>query len=390
MAKSVKALITPEVLKWARERRIKVEIEYAAKKLKIDPERLEAWENGTERPTIVQLKNIAKLYKTHISIFYLPEPPTDFRPLTDYRVLPKHLAADEDQIYRLNANIVEAFERRETLIELYELLEEPPPEIMLDVDRHEDPRRAAQKITEFLEFNRTQLQKANDPYAALKFWKQTVEAKGILVCQTSVNTHLSVELGTVRGFCIAQKPLPVIVLNSKDKPYGRIFTLIHELVHVALGESVMQNVEFRKVGRHDLDPVEVFCNGVAGEVLVPQNELLEMVKLQTLEKDLPKISKYFHVSPEVIMRRLEILKKISPRKYQTYRNSQLKKNKNAPKQERGRPPYSNRLLNASGEHFARTAFTAYYEQKITRAELAAVLSNSNTKHLAKIESAIFV
>ena len=60
MAKSVKALITPEVLRWARERRIKVEIDYAAKKLKIDPERLEAWENGTERPTIAQLKNIAK------------------------------------------------------------------------------------------------------------------------------------------------------------------------------------------------------------------------------------------------------------------------------------------------------------------------------------------
>ena len=64
MAKSVKALITPEVLKWARERRIKLEIDYAAKKLKVDPERLEAWENGTEQPTIAQLKKIAKLYKT--------------------------------------------------------------------------------------------------------------------------------------------------------------------------------------------------------------------------------------------------------------------------------------------------------------------------------------
>jgi hypothetical protein len=42
MAKSVKALITPEVLKWARERRIKLEIDYAAKKLKADPKQLEA------------------------------------------------------------------------------------------------------------------------------------------------------------------------------------------------------------------------------------------------------------------------------------------------------------------------------------------------------------
>ena len=391
MAKSVKALITPEVLKWAREKRIKLEIDYAAKRLKIEPETLETWENGTERPTFAQLKKIAKLYKTHLSIFYLSEPPTDFQPLTDYRVLPKQEPKiEEQQIYRLNANIIEVFERRETLIELYELLEEPPPEVTLSVNKHEDPGQAAQKITEFLEFNKTQLQRANDPYAALKFWKQTVEAKGILVCQTSVNTHLSVELETVRGFCIAQNPFPVIVVNPKDSPYGRIFTLIHELVHIALGESGIQNTNFEEANSPNLDPIEVFCNQVAAEVLVPENELLEIINLGTLQEDLPGTSKFFHVSPEVIMRRLLTLGIISRRNYQTYRNRQLAKHRDAPGRSGGAAPYHNRLLNTSGEHFARTAFTAYYEQKITRAELASVLTNCDTKHLAKIESAIFV
>lgn len=390
MAKSVKALITPEVLKWARERRIRLEIDYAAKRLKIEPETLETWENGTEQPTIAQLKKIAKLYKTHISIFYLSEPPTDFQPLTDYRILPEQLATDEEQVYRLNANIVEAFERRETLIELYELLEEVPPEVALDIDRHENPVQIAEKITKFLEPNRSQLREANDPYAALKFWKQTVEAKGILVCQTSVNTHLSVELATARGFCIAQRPFPVIIVNPKDSPYGRIFTLIHELVHIALGESVIQNTGFEAANSLNLDPIEVFCNQVAAEVLVPENELLERINLETLQEDLPGTSKFFHVSSEVIMRRLQTLGVISRRDYQTYRSRQLAKYRDTPKPGGGAAPYPNRLLNTSGEHFARIAFTAYYDQKITRAELASVLSNSDTKHLAKIESAIFV
>ena len=390
MPKSVKALITPEVLKWAREKRIKLEIDYAAKKLKIDMEHLEAWENGTEQPTFAQLKKIAKLYRTHISIFYLPEPPIDFQTLTDYRVLPEQIAIDEEQVYRLNANIVEAYERREMLIELYELLEQPTPEITLNVEGGTDQKRAAEKITEFLAFNRAQLQQANDPYAALKFWKQTVEAKGVLVCQTSVNTHLSVELETVRGFCIAQKPFPVIVVNPKDSPYGRIFTLIHELVHIALGESVIQNTDFEEENTPNLDPIEVFCNQVAADVLVPENELLETVNLEMLEEDLPRISKFFHVSPEVIMRRLLTLRKISRRNYYMYRNRQLAMYRNAPARTGGAAPYHNRLLNTSGEYFARTAFTAYYEQKITRAELASVLSNCDTKHLAKIESAIFV
>ncbi len=168
MSKSVKALITPEVLKWARERRIRLNIDYAAKKLKVDRERLEAWEAGMERPTIAQLKKIAKLYKTHISIFYLPKPPTDFQPLTDYRVLPEQNPMDEEQVYRLKANIVEAFERRETLIEFYELLEAPALEVELRINKRENPKQAARKVTEFLEFERGQLQQAKNPYEALE------------------------------------------------------------------------------------------------------------------------------------------------------------------------------------------------------------------------------
>ena len=389
MAKSVKALITPEVLKWAREEYIRLEVDHAAKKLDVDSECLKAWEDGTEQPTISQLKKIAKLYRIHISVFYLPEPPIGFQSLTDYRVLPEASAINEEQTYKLNANIVEAFERREMLIEFYKLLEESPPQITLKVNEGEEPARAAQKITEFLEFNRTQLQKVNDPYAALKFWKQTVEAKGILVCHTSVNTHLSVELKTVRGFCIAQRPFPVIVLNPKDSAYGRIFTIIHELVHIALGKSIIQNTGFRGIGNPSLNQTEIFCNQVAAEVLVPENELLEIVKLQTLEKELSRISKYFHVSSETIMRRLLTLGRISQPDYEMYRKIQQEKYKEKSDKTGGIRPYHNRLLNASGEYFARTAFIAYYEEKITISELASVFSNCDTKHLFEIESLIF-
>lgn len=52
MARRVEALITPEVLKWARERRVKLSIERAAEKLKISTEQLEFWGNGTARPTL--------------------------------------------------------------------------------------------------------------------------------------------------------------------------------------------------------------------------------------------------------------------------------------------------------------------------------------------------
>ena len=387
MAKSVEALITPEVLKSVREKRLKLEIEFAAEKLNVKPEQLAAWEAGRDQPTFVQLKRIAKVYKTHLSVFYLPEPPTSFEHPVDHRRFPEYHIPDSEQTYRLNVNIVEAHERREMLIELYELLEESPPQVILELSEVDAPERAAEKIKNFLQSDEKQLQQYNEPYSALKFWRKIVEEKGILVCQTSVNSHLSIKLETVRGFCIAEKPFPVIVVNPKDSPYGRIFTIIHELVHIALGKSVMQNTGIRESRPPD-NPTEVFCNQVAAEVLVPTDELLERVKSRTPEEDLSKLSKHFHVNPEVIMRRLLTLGYISQQKYQAYRNSQQERLKHRPPPG-GAAPYHTRLLNAAGERFARTAFTAYYEQKITRADLAAAFSKCDTKHLPRIENVIF-
>ena len=392
MAKSVKALITPEVLKWAREKRVKLSLDYAADRLDVTPDLLAAWEDGTDQPTFAQLKDIAKLYRTHISVFYLPEPPTDFKLLADHRRLPESLISDDEQTYKLNSNVLEAYERREATIEFYGLLEETPPEVTLTLNESDEPQRAAQAVREFLQFNTGLLQKCNDARTAYKFWRRIVEARGILVCQTSVNTHLSIGLKTVRGFCIAEEPLPVIVVNPKDNPYGRIFTIVHELVHLGLGKSVMQNTGFREYP--DLNPTEVFCNQVAAEVLVPTHELLERLDRGALEENLleyvKRLSQYFRVNPEVILRRLLTLGYISRKEYRAYRDNQFEKYKDSSATPGPIPvPYHTRLINAAGEHFARTAFTAYHEQRITLADLAASFSKCDPKHIPKLESAIF-
>ena len=386
MSKSVKALITPEVLKWTRERRIKMSLDYAAKKLDVKPDRLEKWEAGTDQPSFAQLKAIAKLYRTHISVFYLLAPPTDFKLLADHRRLPESLISNDEQTYKLNSNVLEAYERREAILEFYELLEESPSEVTLALNESDELQRAAQSIREFLQFNTGLLQQCNDARSAYKLWRRVVEARGILVFQTSVNTHLSIDLETVRGFCIAEQPLPVIVVNPKDNPYGRIFTIVHELTHLGLGKSAMQNTG---LGTYpDLNPTEVFCNQVAAEVLVPADELSPKVNLQALEADLPKLSKHFHVSRGAIMTRLRTIGYISKSTYEAYIQSQQEKYKDSPPT--GGPiPYHTRLLNAAGEHFARTAFSAYYEQKITIADLAASFSKCDPKHIPKLESAIF-
>ena len=385
MAKSVRALITPEVLKWAREEYIRLELPEAANLIKVSQEKLEEWENGGEQPTIRQLKDIAKKYNVHITIFYLPEPPKGFPMLVDHRVLGKSKIIDDQQSYRLKVNITEAFQRREILIYLYELLEMSPPKVTFKIDRNDTHNKAAQRIREFLEYNPEELPRTKNHNKTYKFWKKLVESKGILVCQTI--SRLPMDLETVRGFCIAQNPFPAIVINSKDSVLGKIFTLFHELVHIGLGHSAIQNTNLEEVNTTNLKEIEVFCNYVAGEVLVPKEDLLRIINMETLKEDLPEIRKYFQVSSEVIMRRLLIHDKISNRKYQEFRKEQ-QKNYNQQNNKFAPPPHA-RLLNVSGELFARTAFSAYYEEQITMSELSSFFSNCDTEHLTKIESAIF-
>ena len=55
MAKSIPALVTPEVLVWARKLDA-ISIDEIASKMKIPPQKIEEWEDGKSYPTLTQAK----------------------------------------------------------------------------------------------------------------------------------------------------------------------------------------------------------------------------------------------------------------------------------------------------------------------------------------------
>jgi transcriptional regulator with XRE-family HTH domain len=89
MAKSVKALINPAMLAWARAQS-GFSPDEAARRLHIDEERLSAFEQGAEAPTFAKLLDIADLYKRPVSLFYLKAPPKGWQPIQDFRRLLGH------------------------------------------------------------------------------------------------------------------------------------------------------------------------------------------------------------------------------------------------------------------------------------------------------------
>ena len=88
-----------------------------------------------------------------------------------------------------------------------------------------------------------------------------------------------IQLNEARGFSISDSPLPVIVVNIKDAPRGRIFTLLHEATHIMLKEGGVCDM-------HDADE-EAFCNRVAGAALFPKTELFNSAVVRAHKKGEP-------------------------------------------------------------------------------------------------------
>ena len=86
MSKTVRALVTPEVLAWARSLDA-ITQEEASKRMKVKEDKLDEWENGTSMPTLRQAKNLAKYYRVPFVYFYLPDVPKRTKRIdkVDYR-----------------------------------------------------------------------------------------------------------------------------------------------------------------------------------------------------------------------------------------------------------------------------------------------------------------
>lgn len=70
----VEGLGNPALLRWARES-ASLTPDAIAKKVGVKVDRILAWENGQERPSVAQLRNFATATKRPLAVFYLAAPP---------------------------------------------------------------------------------------------------------------------------------------------------------------------------------------------------------------------------------------------------------------------------------------------------------------------------
>jgi Zn-dependent peptidase ImmA (M78 family)/DNA-binding XRE family transcriptional regulator len=379
---SLKGIVNPELLAWAREAS-RLDVETAAQKIGVAPEKLASWEDGTAEPTITQLRKLADTYRRAVTFFFLERKPRAAKRLPDFRRL--ELSADDVESPELANMIREAQAKRAEALNIFAESEDTPPEFLIALDRRLQPEAAAVSLRAQLGIEFQQQRRWSDEYQALRAWKAAAEARGVMVLQSS-----GVSIDEMRGCAIAEFPLPVVILNGSDRPLGRIFTLLHELVHLAHRESALCDMREQVPRNDEQERIEAYCNHVAGAVLVPAEFLnleadVRSANAQTVwdNEQLSRYRRQFWASRETVLRRLLILGRTSAQFYRRMRNEFVQQYANQTADTDIIVPVHRRVLMRNGDFLTSLALGAYDAGVLTGSALARVLG-TKLEHVPKI------
>ena len=303
MTRTAEALVTPELLVWARET-ARIPDHVAAQKLEVGFTLFKMWEDGGERPTFAQLKKIAWLYRRSVAVFFLPQPPSEPPPPTDYR---RSEISGMTESSDLAFAIRSAHSRRDVALDLAVALGEEPLHFRLEAKRSDGASSVSLALRGALGVSVDEQFAWANAYAAFRGWRAAVERLGVLVFQ-----FRGVEVSEARGFSIDLRPYPVAAINISDAIRARSFSLLHEMTHLLLGDGGL--CDFHEGSASD---DEHFCNVVAAETLVPREPLRSALAAMSRPAatswrldDIGYLSRRFWVSDEAMLLRLRELGEI--------------------------------------------------------------------------------
>ncbi|MCF3973926.1 ImmA/IrrE family metallo-endopeptidase [Paracoccus salsus] len=269
--------VNPEILVWAREA-AGFSLDEAAAKLTLSSsakstaaDKLAALESGEKAPTRNQLNDMANVYRRPLLTFYMAGPPRKAGRGHDFRQSPDARTRRENAM--LDTLLRDVLVRQQMVRELLEDEEEAMPlPFVGSIAMRQGVAHAVDALSTLLGFN-TLAPRKGSPEALFKRLREAAEGVGIfvLVLGDLGSYHHTIPASVFRGFAIADPVAPFVVINSKDARAARVFTLVHELVHILLGQTGVSGTVSTATPTTEDARIERFCNDVAGEFLLPQN-----------------------------------------------------------------------------------------------------------------------
>ena len=264
--------------------------------------KLPAWVGGEERPTFKQLEKFARATHTPFGYFFLPEPPEESVPIPDLRtVRNQYIGRPSPDLL----DTVHAMQRRQAWLheDLIEC-EAEPVDFVGSARTADDSQGVGREMRRMVGLDDGWAGKVRTWQEAVSELRRAIEHLGVMAVINGVvgnNTHRKLDVGEFRGFALSDKYAPLVFVNGADAKSAQMFTLVHELAHIWLGQSALTDTSLISQPSHE---IESWCDRVAAEFLVPARELKAYWReVRQTESPFDAIARHFKVSPIVAGRR---------------------------------------------------------------------------------------
>ena len=269
------------------------------------------WLEGKATPTFRQIEQLAQKALLPLGLFFLEEVSEPELSYVYFRAKGGLVEASPELEYTIS----KVKERQNFLSDYLKELGWEKLKIVGSIHLKQDVKEAANILRKFLGLNEGWAKQFKTRHEVFKYLRHRVEELGVFVFTNSVvdnNNFRRLDPEEFSGFSLVDDVAPVIFVNTADYLNSQIFTLMHELCHVSLGIQEQGVFAFNEMSEYT-NNVEVFCNNVAAEILVPEREL--EIELQKRGKDYVGLADVFKVSLAVIGIRLKSLGYITQDEY---------------------------------------------------------------------------
>lgn len=280
--------INKDVLDWALQR-----TGLSEDKLLEEFPKLSDWRKGEVAPTFKQAKSLAK--KAHIPFgrLLLDEPTGEGTDVPDFRTV------GNQRIDGMSPDLQEVIRSAEGRLAWYvEYAAEvgiPGPSILRLTQEKVTPSAAAHQTRLALGFDADSAIPGREKVGALV---NRMEESGILVSRNSIvgnSTRRPLDVDEFRGFTLINGVYCLVFINTRDAKTAQLFSLAHELAHVALGEAGISN-------HSEHHKVERWCNSFAAAFLAPETSVKpRYVKEKPLLENIESLAVEFGMSREAML-----------------------------------------------------------------------------------------
>lgn len=225
----------------------------------------EEWLDGSKEPTVKQILIFANRVHVYVSDLYKEKIPNLSLRIADFRTV------DDRQRSSVSPELYETVNQmmaRQDWMRNYFIAENRKRVDLVGMFSGKPLTKGT--ISRIVSFLHEELNLPEDwasrfdgPAKAFRHIKDRVEQQGISVVVNGIvgdNTHRALDVAEFRGFTLSDEIAPLIFINGIDTKSAQLFTLVHELCHLAFSQTGVSNPTDENATDNAM---EKFCNEVA-------------------------------------------------------------------------------------------------------------------------------